>query len=74
MVPIICWGVWNGKDFATYYVREMPNGDVVWFAENNFWATRRRNDSRFARVFIGKKVDNTLNGTYVTIKRASRPQ
>ncbi len=63
-------GIWTGEDFATYYVREMPNGEVVWFAENNFWGDPGGEiRPPFARVFIGKKADNSISGRYVDVAK-----
>jgi len=63
-------GAWNGDDYATYYVREMPNGDVVWFAENNMWGDPG-GDARptFARVFIGKKIGGLITGEWVDVPK-----
>ena len=63
-------GAWNGDDFATYYVREMPNGDVVWFAENNMWGDPG-GEARpsFARVFIGKKIGGLITGNWVDVPK-----
>ena len=64
-------GAWNGDDFATYYVREMPNGDVVWFAENNFWGDPGGEvRPKFAKVFIGKKAGNRSPETMSTCLKA----
>jgi microsomal dipeptidase-like Zn-dependent dipeptidase len=63
-------GAWSGDDYATYYLRETPGKDVVWFAENNFWGgdTGERKPS-FARVFIGKKIGAGVVGEWVDVPK-----
>jgi len=61
---------WNGDDYATYYVREMPNGDVVWFAENNLWGDPGgETRPSFARVFVGKKIGGLITGEWVDLPK-----
>ncbi|MBX3298301.1 MAG: membrane dipeptidase [Acidobacteria bacterium] len=63
-------GVWNGDDFASYYVREMPEGDVVFYAENNLWGDPGGEfKPSFARVFIGKKVNALVTGDWVDLPK-----
>ena len=63
-------GAWSGDDYATYYVREMPDGDVVWFAENNFWGgDTGESKPNFAHVFIGKKIGDGIVGEWIDVPK-----
>jgi microsomal dipeptidase-like Zn-dependent dipeptidase len=63
-------GVWNGDDYSTYYIREMPNGEMVWFSENNLWGDPGGLDRpSTAQVFIGKKINGLITGDWVTVPK-----
>lgn len=63
-------GAWTGDDYATYYIREMPSKDVVFFAENNLWGGQGGYaQPAFARVFIGKKVGSGIVGEWVDLPK-----
>ncbi|MFZ1699290.1 MAG: hypothetical protein WBO10_17010 [Pyrinomonadaceae bacterium] len=63
-------GAWSGDDYATYYIRETPAGDVVWFAENDLWGDPGGQAlPSFARVFIGKKIGGLITGNWVDLPK-----
>lgn len=63
-------GAWTTDDLSTYYVREMPNGDVVWFAENNAWGgPGGYAQPTYAQVFIGKNYGKTILGEWVDVPK-----
>lgn len=63
-------GAWSADDSATYYVREMPNGDVVWVAENNLWGGPGGSaQPAFTRVFIGKKINKFITGNWIDLPK-----
>jgi microsomal dipeptidase-like Zn-dependent dipeptidase len=63
-------GAWQGDDAATYYVRELPGGDVVWVAENNFWGGAGGSARpAFTHVFFGKKINKLIIGDWVDIPK-----
>lgn len=63
-------GVWQGDDYATYYVRETPAGDVVWLAESGFWGGPGGiAQPAFARVFFGKKIKQAIIGDWVDLPK-----
>ncbi|MDQ3180736.1 MAG: hypothetical protein M3Q33_09470 [Acidobacteriota bacterium] len=63
-------GAWSADDLSTYYVREMPNGDVVWLAENNGWGGQDgAAKPAYAHVFIGKKIGGLITGDWVDVPK-----
>jgi microsomal dipeptidase-like Zn-dependent dipeptidase len=63
-------GAWQGDDAATYYVRELPGGDVVWVAENNFYGgPGGYAQPAFTHVFIGKKINKLIVGDWVDVPK-----
>jgi len=63
-------GVWVGDDYATYYVRESPSGDVVYLAESGFWGGPGGSaQPAFARVFFGKKIKQAIVGDWVDLPK-----
>ncbi len=63
-------GAWTGNDAATYYVREMPNGVIVWVAENNFWGgPGGYAQPAFTHVFIGKKINKLITGEWIDVPK-----
>ncbi len=63
-------GAWTTDDLSTYYVREMPNGDVVWVAENNGWGgPGGYAQPAFTHVFIGKRINKLITGDWVDVPK-----
>lgn len=63
-------GVWEGDDYAAYYVRESPNGDVVLAAESGFWGgPGGYPQPPFTRVFFGKKIKQAIIGDWVDLPK-----
>lgn len=63
-------GAWTTDDLSTFYVREMPNGDVVWFAENNSWGgPGGYAQPAYAQVFIGKNYGKTILGDWIDVPK-----
>lgn len=63
-------GAWLTDDLSTYYIREMPNGDVVWFAENNSWGgPGGYAQPAYARVFVGKRINGLITGNWVDLPK-----
>lgn len=57
---------WDANDYAVYYVREMPNGEVVWVAEHRFYDYAQ---PAFTHVFIGKKTGTTITGEWIDVPK-----
>jgi microsomal dipeptidase-like Zn-dependent dipeptidase len=65
-------GAWQGDDAATYYVRELPGGDVVWVAENNFYGGPGGNPRpAFTHVFVGKKINKLIVGDWADVPKGN---
>lgn len=63
-------GAWQGDDAATYYVRELPGGDIVWVAENNLYGgPGGYAQPSFTHVFIGKKINKLIVGEWADIPK-----
>lgn len=63
-------GAWQGDDGATYYVREMPGGEIVWVAENNFWGgAGGYAQPSFVHVFVGKKINQLVVGDWADVAK-----
>lgn len=63
-------GAWMTDDLSTYYIREMPNGDVVWYAENNAWGGQGGYaQPAYAHVFIGKRIKGLITGDWVDVPK-----
>jgi microsomal dipeptidase-like Zn-dependent dipeptidase len=63
-------GAWQGDDAATYYVRELPGGDVVWVAENNLYGgPGGYAQPAFTHVFVGKKINKLIVGDWVDVPK-----
>ena len=63
-------GVWQADDYETYYVRETPGGDVVWFAESGMWGgPGGYTQPAIARVFIGKKIKQAIIGDWIDLPK-----
>jgi microsomal dipeptidase-like Zn-dependent dipeptidase len=63
-------GAWQGDDAATYYIRELPGGDVVWVAENNLYGGAGGTaNPAFTHVFVGKKINKLIIGDWADIPK-----
>lgn len=57
---------WDANDYAVYYVRELPSGEVIWFAEHRFYDYSQ---PAFTHVFIGKKTGTTITGEWIDVPK-----
>lgn len=62
--------VWMGDDYAFYYVRELPNGEVVWVAEHSMYGGQGGTAKpAFTHVFFGKKAGNSISGQWIDVPK-----
>jgi microsomal dipeptidase-like Zn-dependent dipeptidase len=59
-----------GDDYAAYYVRELPGGEVVWVAENGLWGGQGGYaQPAFTHVFFGKKSGPSISGQWIDLPK-----
>jgi microsomal dipeptidase-like Zn-dependent dipeptidase len=65
-------GAWQGDDASTFYVREMPDGVVVWVAENNLYGgPGGYAQPSFTHVFIGRRINKLVVGDWVDVPKGT---